>query len=267
MRIRSASWLVGQMRRLIRRAGFDLVRYRPTSSPWDRLPSDLEKSFSSLWRQVYPYTMTSSERGYALHKAILYLVRHNIAGSIVECGVWRGGSMMLAALTLIEASDTTRDLYLFDTFAGMVSPSSTDRRAEDEASAADLLEAADHSTPLWAVASLEEVRAAITATNYPLERIHFVQGRVEETVPKNAPEQIALLRLDTDWYESTKHELIHLTPRLVGGGILIIDDYGYWLGARKAVDEYLEGCQLPILLNRIDNTGRIAVMPTVSDPP
>jgi O-methyltransferase len=211
--------------------------------------------------------MTSPERGYALHQAILHLVRHNIAGSIVEWGVWRGGSMMLAALTLIEASDTTRDLYLFDTFAGMVRPSSTDRRAEDEASAADLLEEADRSTHLWAVASLEEVRAAMTATNYPLERVHFVQGRVEETVPKNAPEQIALLRLDTDWYESTKHELIHLTPRLVGGGILIIDDYGYWVGVRKAVDEYLEECQRPILLNRIDNPGRIAVMPTVSDPP
>ena len=174
---------------------------------------------------------------------------------------------MLAALTLIEASDTTRDLYLFDTFAGMVSPSSTDRRAEDEASAAGLLEASDRSSNLWAVASLEDVRAAITETNYPLERVHFVQGRVEETVPKNAPEQIALLRLDTDWYESTKHELIHLTPRLVAGGILILDDYGYWQGVRKAVDEYLEECQLPILLNRIDNPGRIAVMPAVSDPP
>ena len=134
--------------------------------------------------------------------------------------------MMLAALTLVEASDTTRDLYLFDTFTGMVSPSSTDQRAEDEASAADLLEAADRFTPLWGVASLEKVRAAIAATNYPLERIHFVQGRVEETVPKNAPEQIAILRLDTYWYESTKHELVHLIPRLVGGGILIIDDYG-----------------------------------------
>lgn len=85
-------------------------------------------------------------------------------------------------------------------------------------------------------------------------------------MPENAPEQIALLRLDTDWYESTKHELIHLTPRLVGDGILIIDDYGYWLGARKAVDEYLEENALPIFLNRIDNTGRIAVMPKVSRP-
>jgi O-methyltransferase len=120
---------------------------------------------------------------------------------------------------------------------------------------------------LWAVASLEEVRAALTATNYPLERVHVVQGRVEETVSKNAPEQIAILRLDSDWYESTKHELIHLIPRLVGGGILIIDDYGYWMGVRTAVDEYLEECQRPIRLNRIDNPGGIAVMPTVSDPP
>jgi O-methyltransferase len=169
--------------------------------------------------------------------------------------------MMLAALTLIEASDTTRDLYLFDTFAGMVRPSSTDRRAEDEASAADLLEEADRSTHVWAVASLEEVRAAMTATNYPLERVHFVQGRVEETVPKNAPEQIALLRLDTDWYESTKHELEHLYDRLTPGGVLIVDDYGQWQGARLAVDEFFASRRPAPLFQRIDFTARLCVKP------
>jgi O-methyltransferase len=98
--------------------------------------------------------------------------------------------MMLAALTLIEASDTTRDLYLFDTFAGMVRPSSTDRRAEDEASAADLLEEADRSTHVWAVASLEEVRAAMTATNYPLERVHLSKGESKRPCPRTRPSRL-----------------------------------------------------------------------------
>ena len=76
-----------------------------------------------------------------------------------------------------------------------------------------------------------------------------------------APEQISLLRLDTDWYESTKHELVHLSPKL-SVGVLIVDDYGHWEGARRAVDEYIDELQLRILLCRIDYTGRVAVKQT-----
>jgi hypothetical protein len=101
----------------------------------------------------------------------------------------------------------------------------------------------------------------VLGVGYPEERIHFVPGRVEETLPQNAPKDIALLRLDTDWYASTKHELQHLYPRLVPGGVLIVDDYGYWQGARQAVDEYLSENGLALLLNRIDHTARIAVKP------
>jgi hypothetical protein len=92
-----------------------------------------------------------------------------------------------------------------------------------------------------------------------MSHVRLVKGKVEDTVPKNAPEKIALLRLDTDWYESTRHELVHLFPRLLPGGVLIIDDYGHWQGARKAVDEYIAGNQVKILLNRVDYTGRIGV--------
>ena len=92
-----------------------------------------------------------------------------------------------------------------------------------------------------------------------MSHVRLVKGKVEDTVPKNAPEKIALLRLDTDWYESTRRGLVHLFPRLVPGGVLIIDDYGHWQGARKAVDEYIAGNQVKILLNRVDYTGRIGV--------
>jgi len=89
--------------------------------------------------------------------------------------------------------------------------------------------------------------------------MRFIVGKVEDTIPGEAPGKIAILRLDTDWYESTKHELINLYPKLSTGGVLIIDDYGHWEGARKAVDEYIHDQRLRILLNRIDYTGRIAV--------
>ena len=77
--------------------------------------------------------------------------------------------------------------------------------------------------------------------------------------PAASPPSIALLRLDTDWYESTYHELVHLYPRLSVGGILIIDDYGYWQGARRAVDRYFAEQGTRVFLSRIDETGRLAV--------
>lgn len=110
------------------------------------------------------------------------------------------------------------------------------------------------------MASLEDVRSAFARIPYPKERIHYVQGLVEETVPDRAPERIAILRLDTDWYTSTRHELEHLYPRLVSGGVLLIDDYGTWQGSREAVDEFLRKTGERLLLLRMDE-GRIAVKP------
>jgi hypothetical protein len=129
-------------------------------------------------------------------------------------------------------------------------------------SAADLLRGADPSRSLiGARASLAEVQANLARTGYPAELIRCVPGRVEATVPAEAPEEIALLRLDTDWQASTRHELEHLYPRLKRGGVLIVDDYGHWRGARQAVDDYFRTKQIPIFLGRIDYTGRIAVKP------
>lgn len=92
-----------------------------------------------------------------------------------------------------------------------------------------------------------------------MKRIKLVKRKVEETIPASSLEKISLLRLDTDWYESTRHELLHLYPLLCVGGVLIIDDYGHWKGARKAVDEYFRETGQRILLDRIDYTGRIGV--------
>jgi len=173
--------------------------------------------------------------------------------------------MMAAALALLQCGATDRDLFLFDTFEGMTKPSALDISYSNDSAPVEFarLKKTDDRAA-WCDASLEDVRNNLLATGYNSERLHFVKGKVEETIPDSAPEKIALLRLDTDWYESTQHELLHLYPRLSPGGVLIIDDYGHWLGARKATDEYFSQNNIHILLNRIDYTGRIAVKPVGS---
>jgi hypothetical protein len=224
------------------------------------LPLDFDETDAELCRLVGPYTMTTPPRIYALRRAVEYVATRPVRGAVVECGVWRGGSMMAVALMLLRLGVTDRDLYLFDTFAGMTEPGEEDVKHTGER-AADVLAGASRESHDWAVAPIEQVREAVLGVGYPKDRIHFVQGRVEDTLPANAPAEIALLRLDTDWYSSTKHELVHLYPRLAPGGVLIIDDYAYWQGARRAVDEYIEENDLTLLLNRIDYTARIAVRP------
>lgn len=167
--------------------------------------------------------------------------------------------MQACAKTLLALGETDRGLHLFDTFEGMPPPTAEDLR-RDGKSAEDLLAAQGKDRPIWAVASLEDVQAGFENVPYPGERVHYVQGLVEDTVPHQAPEQISILRLDTDWYASTKHELEFLYPRLVSGGVLLIDDYGYWQGSRQAVDEFLEKTGERLLMLRMDE-GRIAVKP------
>jgi O-methyltransferase len=225
---------------------------------WDRNP-DLGPEVRAIIKRVKPFTMSGPERIAALYEATRYIARNKIEGDIVECGVWKGGSMMVAALTLLSVAQTRPTLHLFDTFAGMTAPSDVDRNSLSSATAADLLANNEKSASVWAYSPLDEVKRNLASTGYPGDRLRFIKGTVEETLPAHAPDKISLLRLDTDWYESTKHELVHLFPRLVSGGVLIIDDYGHWAGAKKAVDEYIEEQRLMLLLNRIDYTGRIAV--------
>ncbi|MCI4045156.1 TylF/MycF/NovP-related O-methyltransferase [Streptomyces sp. TRM75563] len=227
--------------------------------PAPALPEDYDDEAKDIIRAVKPYSMTSPERLNAFILATRHIARHDIPGDIVECGVWRGGSMQACARTLLSVGETERDLYLFDTYEGMTPPTAEDLR-RDGRPARELLDAQGKDRPIWAVASLEDVKAGFENIPYPKERVHYVQGRVEDTVPAQAPEQISILRLDTDWYASTKHELEHLYSRLVSGGVLLIDDYGYWQGSRQAVDEFLDKTGEQLLLLRMDE-GRIAVKP------
>lgn len=206
-------------------------------------------------------TAASAERIVAVINAIDYIVANQIPGAIVECGVWRGGSMMAAASTLLNRQDTSRDLYLFDTFEGMSAPTDKDVMFDGQ-DAGKILQQSERKEGVdnyWCYASLEAVRKNLLSTGYPKEKLHFIKGKVEDTLPAQAPPQIALLRLDTDWYESTAHELLHLYPRLALNGVMLIDDYGHWQGARRAVDEYFAKQPFKPLLNRQDYTGRLLV--------
>src|SRR5206468_4522412 len=151
--------------------------------------------------------------------AVRYVAKSKIQGDIIECGVWRGGSMMAIAMTLLAEQDLSRTLHLFDTFEGMPPPTEADRTWLGRA-ASSLLEESDRSSFVWAYAPIEEVRTNMASTNYPSDRIRFIRGKVEDTIPKQSPDKISILRLDTDWYESTRHELIHLYPKVPVGGVL-----------------------------------------------
>ena len=178
--------------------------------------------------------------------------------------------MMAVAMTLLELGIRDRSLFLFDTFEGMTLPTEKDvdihgNQASsyfDEHAQAGAAGGAESS--LLVPSSLEEVQAAIASTGYPMDRVFLIRGRVEETIPASAPDSIALLRLDTDWYESTLHELSCLYPRIPSGGVLIIDDYGHWTGAREAVDEYFSDPSSSgriVFFNRIDYSGRLVIVP------
>jgi O-methyltransferase len=233
-----------------------LMRARRRARREGAPPADLaaDPAFMAAYERCRPFTMTSIERIHSLWAAARHVALARIEGDFVECGVWKGGSAMAAALALESAGDATRPLWLYDTFSGMTEPTGHDVDLAGRA-------ARDEWSQGWCASPLDEVKAALASIGIAPQRLHFVAGKVEETIPREVPERIALLRLDTDWYESTKHELLHLWPRLVSGGILIVDDYGHWAGARQAVDEFLAGLKAPLLLHRIDYTGRIAQKP------
>ena len=241
-------------------------RRRPPSAAVGYEEADwLEDDDRRIVERALPYTMTGVPRLAALVDAVRYCVRRGVPGAFAECGVWRGGSVLAMLLTLQDLDAADRDVYLYDTFEGMTKPTEHDVSPHDPPALETWVEAERRRARPWAgyfdpqQFNEEAVRDTLTATGYPRERLHFVAGPVEETLPEHAPERLALLRLDTDWYESTRHELEHLYPRLSEGGVLIIDDYGHWEGARRAVDEYFASAAPAPLLNRIDYTGRIAV--------
>jgi hypothetical protein len=226
------------------------------------IPSDIltDQQFFKLYEQCKDYTMTSIERMYSLYQSMNYIFKNNIDGDFVECGVWKGGSAMLIAIMLKQNGMINRKLYLYDTFEGMSEPTESDKTLTGK-NASDLLQEQnkEEASSIWCYSSLEEVKLNLISTGFSSENIFFIKGKVEDTLRENLPGKLSLLRLDTDWYESTKMELEFLFPLLVEKGILIIDDFGHWEGAKRAVVEYFEKNKLNPFLSRIDFTGRLMI--------
>jgi len=232
------------------------------------------EDIKALDRQIIEKYLSSRVMGTPLALANLlaateYINLNQISGDIVECGVWRGGSMLTVAEKLLAGGSLDKVIWLFDTFGGMTEPTSSDVRTGDGRSAIQMNWKADiknlsvgtgYEGGIAAAASLQDVTNGFQAINFPANKTRYIVGKVEETlvISSNLPEKISLLRLDTDWYESTKIELEILWPRLVPGGVLILDDYDYWKGSKKAVDEYFKDRSDKPFLIRMDH-GRIAV--------
>lgn len=219
--------------------------------------SDTE--FMALYEKCKHYTMTSIQAMYALYKSTQYMVQTGLEGDVVECGVWRGGSMMMCALTLMGIGAADRNIYLFDTYTGMTKPTEHDVKYDDESALPEWDSSQKECHNEWCYASLDDVKKNLYSTGYPQEKLKFIKGPVEETLPGTLPGNVSILRLDTDWYASTLHELEHLYPLLVKSGVLIVDDYGHWKGQREAVDKYFRNKDVSLLLNRFDHAGRLAI--------
>lgn len=230
----------------------------------DILPEEIaeDQTFVEMAQKVAPFTMQLSggaEGLYSLFHNVKYIAQNNVKGSIVECGVWRGGASMFMALALQHFGDTARKMYLYDTYAGMTEPEEIDIDF-DGVSMRDLWQDARNKGGVIGYGgSVEDVKNNMLTTGYQEDKLYFIAGDVLETIPENIPDEIALLRLDTDWYKSTLHELEHLYPKLVPGGILIIDDYGWCKGARQATDEYFEKQKFKPLLQRVSTSIRVGV--------
>ena len=207
------------------------------------------------------YTMTSLPRLVNTLKSCRYVLENEIPGDFVECGVWRGGNGILAK-KIFQYFGSDKKVWMFDTFEGMTEPTKVNIESSTKVSAeVEYLDGQKETHNEWCYASLEDVKKNCADSDLNVSEFNFVKGDVCQTLrlTENIPSEISILRLDTDWYESTKVELETLYPKLANRGVLIIDDYGHWEGARKAVDEYFSNERYRPLFNVTDYTGRSAI--------
>ena len=243
--------------------------------PRDFFPIEMTDIHKKIIRESEKYSMTGRIRMSLLIKCIEHIHKNNIEGDIVECGVWKGGNL-ICAQSYLNHLNLKKTIFGFDTFDGMTKPSKIDIQEVQSKNndknnlgsslrkrlASETMRVTDkysnEGKNIWAYSSINEVRNIIKE-KVPYNNIKLIKGSVEETllVKDNIPEKISLLRLDTDFYESTKIELEVLYPKLVKGGFLIIDDYGHWKGSRKAVDDYFN--KVVPFIHFVDETCRLII--------
>ena len=231
------------------------------SSTGTQLPVEVTAQDAALIAALKPFTMTSGERLWSLLNAVRHVVDNGVPGDFVECGVWRGGSVMAMARELLSLGVSDRQIWLYETFGGMTAPTVEDVEAGSGVTAETMLgqTVVGDGDNVWCVAGISDAQSNVFSTGYPKGNFTFAEGDVAQTLKETFPEKISLLRLDTDWYESTRMELEVLYPRLAVGGVCIFDDYGHWQGARKAVDEYFEKLGQRLYVHPIDYSGRVLI--------
>lgn len=225
-----------------------------TTTAAPRAPVEDDADFLSLCSDL------AVERLFTTYTAIRHVVRNAIPGDCVECGVYQGRHGVMMARTLLAGGIRDRDLVMYDSFGGMVPPPGEHDYpgAQTEANRQFAIGKWQRRKPV----EMAEVHARLTSTGYPAEHIHCIKGDVRETIPGGyRHQQIALLRLDTGFYESTRHELQHLYDLVPSGGVIIIDDYGRWHGAKKAVDDFWAALSKAPMLVRTDASEHVCVKP------
>ena len=217
---------------------------------------EVSKYEKKLINKCLQYSMTNFERMWSLIQSFHHVRQESLVGDFVECGVWKGGNIILLK-KLIEKFNLKKNIYGFDTFEGMVEPSFYDVNYNNK-SAKKMFDEHKKKDIGFAMCSLDDVSSNIKK-NTKTDNIFLIKGKVENTLKnkKKLPKKISILRLDTDFYESTKIELEILFPRLVKGGVLIVDDYGFWKGAKKAVDEYF--CDYRQFMHYVDHSCRLLI--------
>jgi O-methyltransferase len=203
-------------------------------------------------------TMGSKDNLAATILAVRYICLNKIKGDFVECGVWRGGHGIAAALTF-DLYQSKNKVICFDTFLGMTKPTDDDSRIYNKVNAITKFNSSSRENHNeWCYASFEEVENNFLRAGVSKDNFQLIKGDVAETLPSFKVDAISFLRLDTDWYESTKAELKYLWPLLSINGLLVVDDYGHWQGSKKAVDEFFK-LNPAILFHAIDYTSRSGI--------
>ena len=236
------------MKNLIYRIGKKLVKI---SNKEQILPVEFDNRDKEIFDYVVneKLTMTSPQDIVTTILSAKHVAANQMDGDFVECGVWRGGNIIAAKLVFNEMNHQAK-IYLYDTFTGMTEPTEKDIHIKTGTiPIKDFLLAKKDNYVDWCYSSIEEVKDNVKRAGLSIENIEFIKGDVLETLKdeKNLPNTISVLRLDTDWYDSTKIELEVLYPRLINNGFLIVDDYGHWEGQKRAVDEYFRNIKKPFM--------------------
>ena len=239
--------------KLIHSYGYRLIKASTPNSI-----EEINKYEKELIETCSKYSMTTSLNMWSLLQSFYYIKNNNIEGDFVECGVWKGGNLILLQ-KLMEKYKIKKNIFAYDTFEGMPEPTNLDFKY-DGSDGRQIFKHKKNNDIKWVYSSIDEVKKNLSTNCKSKKNIKLIKGMVEKTLMKknNIPEKISILRLDTDFYESTKIEMKILFPRLVKGGVLIIDDYGNWLGARKAIDEYFENKTKPFL-HFVDHSSRLHI--------